>query len=350
MYKVFVALSGGVDSAVAAHKLQTQGFDVTGVFIRAWQPDFLPCSQDEEERAALRVAAYLGIPFQRLDLSREYKEEVVDIMVSEYKNGRTPNPDVLCNSAIKFGAFLEYAKKNGADKIATGHHAQVLEDDGVFSLVRGADPKKDQAYFLWKLNQEELKHVLMPIGGWSKEEVRAYAQEHTLPSAFKPDSQGLCFIGHVDMKTFLSNFITTTKGDVLDIAGKIIGTHPGSELITLGQRGGFEVTSKDAHREVQYVVSKDLKKNTITVSNELVADNNSSQSHILLTNTNWIHPIKKDSHYSCELRYHGEPISCVVVVAPETTRVELAKSVLVAPGQSVVIYDKDICMGGGIVV
>jgi len=348
MKKVFVALSGGVDSAVVAHILKNEGWDVTGVFIRVWQPDFLPCSQDEEERAALRVAAHLGIPFKKLDLSDVYKKEVVDEMISEYKKGRTPNPDVLCNSSVKFGAFLEYAKENGADKIATGHHAQVLENNGETSLARGADTGKDQAYFLWKLTQAELKQTLMPIGGMNKDEVRAYAREHSIPSALKPDSQGLCFIGHVDMKTFLENFIDTKPGNVLDEEGTIIGTHTGSELITIGQRGGFQITEKNTEREVRYVVAKDVTKNTITVSDQqnLLQE---ARKEIQLIDTNWIHEIKEDSNYTCEIRYHGEAINCTVVNKQREATLILENEVLVASGQSVVLYDSNICLGGGVV-
>ncbi|PCI28998.1 tRNA 2-thiouridine(34) synthase MnmA [Candidatus Kaiserbacteria bacterium] len=335
MKKVFVALSGGVDSAVSAHILKKDGWDVTGVFIRVWQPDFLPCSQDEEERAAMRVAAHLGIPFKTLDLSKEYKEEVVDVMISEYKKGRTPNPDVLCNESIKFGGFLDYALNEGAEKIATGHHAQVIEK----KLVRGADASKDQAYFLWKLTEKELSHTLMPIGHMSKDEVRKYAEENNLPSAYKPDSQGLCFIGHVDMKTFLLNFIETSNGDVLNESGEVVGTHDGSELVTLGQRGGFTITKKEEMGNVHYVVGKDISKNTITVSENFNNEENLTSS-LTLTDSNI-----ENGKYVCEIRYHGEKIECEV----QDDVVTLSKPVLMAPGQSLVAYERDVCVGGGIV-
>lgn len=339
MQKVFVALSGGVDSAVTAHMLQKEGYDISGVFIRVWQPDFLPCSQDEEERAAKRVAAHLGIPFLRCDLSQEYKRDVVDTMIAEYEAGRTPNPDVLCNAHIKFGAFLDFAKAHGADMIATGHHARVV--DGV--LMRGVDKSKDQAYFLWKLTPNELSQTLMPIGHMYKDDVRAYAKRENLPSAYKPDSQGLCFIGHVDMKTFLQHFITTTPGDVLNESGEVVGIHDGVQLVTIGQRGGFTLTNHDTNRDVHYVVAKDVAANTITVSPTPLGDS-TSKKMCALKDTNWSQPLE-DKDYTCEIRYHGEPLSCRVV----GDSIEFDEPQLVALGQSIVVYDDDICLGGGIV-
>lgn len=347
--KIFVALSGGVDSTVAAHILQKEGHDITGVFIRVWQPDFLPCSQDEEEKAAKRVAAHLGIPFRRLDLSEEYKKEVVDHMVSEYRAGRTPNPDVLCNAHIKFGAFLAYAQENGADKIATGHHARVHEDGGVSSLLRGIDTTKDQAYFLWKLSQNELVHTLMPIGELHKSDVRAYAEEHNLPSAYKPDSQGLCFIGHVDMRTFLSHFIETREGSVLDESGSVVGVHDGAELVTIGQRGGFTITDKQMHGDVYYVVAKNIEDNTITVATE-PRNTANAQTTFRLTETNWNTTPMEGGPYNCEIRYHGTPIRCTLQnIENDTATVILEEAVLVAQGQSIVLYHGDICIGGSIV-
>lgn len=350
MKKVFVALSGGVDSSVVAHRLLTEGWDVTAVFIRVWQPEFLPCSQDDEERAAMRVAAFLGIPFKRLDLSEEYKRDVVDTMIAEYTKGRTPNPDVLCNASIKFGAFLAFAKSHGADKIATGHHAQVRETGaGIFELLRGADPLKDQAYFLWQLTQEELAYTLMPIGNLTKAQVRSYAEKHKLPSARKADSQGLCFIGDVDMKTFLKHFITTKPGDVLDTNGIVIGAHDGAELVTIGQRGGFTVTKKGASDVALYVVSKDTENNTITVAPR-GSVSVYAHSTVPLVSTNWMHTPEGNRSYTCEIRYHGTPMPCTVVLGnSQTAEIHFTDPIAVAPGQSVVVYDNLRCMGGGIV-
>jgi len=339
MKKVFVALSGGVDSAVAAHILKREGWMVTGVFIRVWQPDFLACNQDDEERAAKRVAAYLGIPFLRLDLAAEYKTAVVDAMINEYMRGRTPNPDVLCNAEIKFGAFLDFAKEHGAEKIATGHHAQVIGG----KLHRGCDPKKDQGYFLWKLTQEELSHTLMPIGHMKKEEVRAYAEQYAIPSAHKPDSQGLCFIGQVDMKEFLKHYITTSKGAVLNEEGDSIGEHDGSEFITLGQRSGFCLHNANANRKVHYVISKNTEQNSIVVSTN-PNDSQEMKEAIPLTDTNWNQEVR-DRDLTCEVRYHGERIACTI----KNDVVHMQIPQLVAPGQSIVVYAGTECIGGGVV-
>ena len=342
--KVFVALSGGVDSAVAAHMLQKEGHNVTAVFIRVWQPDFLDCSQDEEERAALRVAAYLGIPFKRLDASETYKKNVVDLMIAEYNAGRTPNPDVLCNREIKFGHFWEYAKKAGADAIATGHHAQVITHNEQLALARGKDPAKDQAYFLWQLTQGDLQHTHMPVGALTKEEVRAYAQTHELPSAEKPDSQGLCFMGDVNMKEFLSHYVALKPGNVLSLRGDIVGEHHGAAAYTLGQRVGFFVSKGDLQGATTYVVDTDVGENTITVDTKPAGPHMTST--ISLCNSNWMHTLEKGKDYSCEIRYHGKAYACKV----EDNIVHVSEPVTVAAGQSVVVYDKSICIGGGVVV
>ena len=347
---VFVALSGGVDSAVAAHMLMQQGHDVTGVFIRVWQPDFLPCSQDEEERAALRVAAFLGIPFKRLDLSEEYKREVVDTMIAEYTAGRTPNPDVLCNRFIKFGGFWEYAREHGADAIATGHHARISEcprsllgQREELCLMRGVDEGKDQSYFLWQLTQDDLAHTLMPIGGMCKDDVRAYAKQHNLPSATKADSQGLCFIGDVDMKTFLRHFVDAAPGHVLNEAGATIGTHEGAVFVTLGQRGGFTLATTQHDQQPHYVVAKDIAANTITVSHKPhVSD--TLRTNIALAETNWLHTPTPEHTYTCQLRYHGEKLPCHIA----DNTVVFENSNTIAAGQSVVVYDDDVVIGGGV--
>jgi len=339
MSTVFIALSGGVDSAVAAHILQTQGHTVFGVFIRVWQPDFLSCSQDDEERAAKRVAAHLGIPFYRCDLRAEYKRDVVDTMIAEYRAGRTPNPDVLCNARIKFGAFLNWSRAHNADYIATGHHARILNGQ----LYRGVDLAKDQTYFLWKLSKDELVHTLMPIGNLKKEAVRAYARKYNLPSAHKPDSQGLCFIGHIDMKDFLSHYIQGEPGAVLNENGEVIGRHDGAVFVTLGERLSFLHTTPDSHRVPLYVVAKDMASNTITVSPNQ-HDPHTARKTIQLRECTLPAEVPHSTPLVCEIRYHGEHIPCTVA----GNVVTFASPQLVAPGQSVVIYDDERCIGGGI--
>jgi tRNA-specific 2-thiouridylase len=213
--KVYVGMSGGVDSSLSAALLLEQGYDVTGVFIKVWQPDFVECTWKEDRLDAMRVAAHLGIPFVTLDLEQEYKQGVIDYMIEEYRIGRTPNPDVMCNREVKFGAFWKWAQAQGADYIATGHYAQT---DGI-RLLASQDVNKDQTYFLWTLTQKDLSHVLFPIGHMVKDDVRREAEKRNLTTSFKKDSQGLCFVGTIDIKTLLKEYIKEKPGDVCDIEG-----------------------------------------------------------------------------------------------------------------------------------
>ncbi|HRH26935.1 MAG TPA: tRNA 2-thiouridine(34) synthase MnmA, partial [Parcubacteria group bacterium] len=266
--KVFVGVSGGVDSSVSLALLKKAGYDVTGVFLKVWYPDFMPCNWKEERLSAMRVCATLNVPFITLDCEREYKQEVVDYMIREYREGRVPNPDIFCNKYVKFGVFLDKAKELGADYIATGHYAQNIEKNGVFYLTESVDKEKDQSYFLYTLNQEQLKHTLFPVGGLIKPEVRRLAQEFGLPTATKKDSQGLCFMGNIDIKEFLNHYIEVKKGDVLNTEGKVIGFHEGSQFLTIGQRHGFTITEKSPEDPRFFVIKKDLEKNTITVASK----------------------------------------------------------------------------------
>jgi tRNA-uridine 2-sulfurtransferase len=293
--KVYVGLSGGVDSSVSAALLQEAGYDVTGVFIKVWSPDFLECTWKEDRRDAMRVCAALDIPFETLDLEKEYKEGVVDYMVSEYKAGRTPNPDVMCNREVKFGGFLRWAKEQGADFIATGHYAQNILNtkSGQYELWAGVDSEKDQSYFLWTLTQEDLKSVLFPIGHLKKPQVRELAEKFGLSTATKKDSQGLCFLGKLDMKDFLSHFIAQQEGKVLDGTGKEIGVHSGALFYTLGQRHGFTTSVQTP----MYVTGKDIVKNTLTVALEPAAVTEGNT--FALQKINWISGVPQpDSHTS----------------------------------------------------
>jgi len=282
--EVYVGLSGGVDSSVSALLLKQAGFKVTGVFIKVWQPENGDCTWKEDRRDAMRVAAHLGIKFQTLDLRNEYKKGVVDYMIDEYAKGRTPNPDVMCNKEVKFGAFMNWAISNGADFVATGHYAQVKNGE----MFEGNDKEKDQSYFLWTLSQNQLEKILFPIGHLEKSEVRKIAEKNKIPVAYKKDSQGVCFIGHIDMKDFIREHVLANtsgnigsgtdgdarnkftsglfEGDVLDITGKIIGKHDGSLLYTIGERHGLAITNNSATSPRLYVIAKDILKNTITVA------------------------------------------------------------------------------------
>ena len=322
---VFVAMSGGVDSSVAAALLKKQGYEVTGVFMRPWQPSFAKDSEESghfclwknDREDAMRVAAKIGIPFLTWDFSREYKKEVTDYMIREYKAGRTPNPDVMCNRHIKFGVFLKHALMAGADYIATGHYVRLMRKsqnpnhksqtnskfkipNSKFCLLKAKDNNKDQSYFLWTLTQERLKYCLFPIGDYTKPEVRKMAKKFGLPTAEKKDSQGVCFIGPLDMKEFLKNYIKPKPGNIIlwDKArstrfaryrtvpgfarsGRVVGQHDGAYYYTIGQRHGLDIKNG---KGPYFVLKKDLKKNIIYVG---------SKKHLFsqkmkLTGINWI--------------------------------------------------------------
>ena len=347
MTKVFVGLSGGVDSAVAAKLLLEQGYDVTGVFIKIWQPEFLECTWKQDRLSAKRVAAALGIPFLEVDFSDVYKEQVVADMIATYGLGRTPNPDVLCNRHIKFGVFLSWARERGADKIATGHYAQVVEKNGRFELRRGRDRAKDQAYFLHRLNQDDLRKTLFPVGGYTKTRIRTIARRARLPNAARPDSQGLCFVGDVSIGDFLARFIPLEKGNVLDSDGRVIGTHAGSARYTVGQRHGFTLHVSEPTEKPHYVVGIDTKKNTITVSANL---STVEHTHVRIEGVSWVAEPPAEEHvYGVEVRYHQKPVAGRIERDRDAYVITLEKPVIMSAGQSAVLYDGDRCIGGGVI-
>lgn len=340
--KVFVGISGGVDSSVSAYLLKKEGYDVHGVFVKTWAPDWLPCTWVEEKRDAMRICAALDIPFHFLDAEEAYKDGVADYMIAEYKAGRTPNPDVLCNRVVKFGVMWEYAKAQGAAFLATGHYA---DTDGTH-LFKGADPAKDQAYFLWMITKEELAHIKFPIGRMNKQEVRAIAEKAGLFTAAKKDSQGICFLGEVDMKEFLQHYISVTPGDVVNEKGEVVGTHDGVLFYTFGERHGFTITEKSANREPYYVVGKDMEKNILHVSHEKFSKKKHDKKTVSLRDINWIEQPVKRKKYQSQLRYHGELIDTKII---DEKTVELATGEVVPLGQSLVIYDGEKIVGGGII-
>ncbi len=362
---VFVGVSGGVDSAVSAALLKDQGYNVVGVFIRTWTPDFIECTWRDERRDAMRVCAHLEIPFLECDAIDEYKKNVADYMIEEYKKGNTPNPDVMCNREVKFGVFWKFAKSHGADYIATGHYTtnNLLHSDSssqrLSELRKSKDLSKDQVYFLWTLTQNDLSHVLFPIGHLNKTEVRKLASKYKIPNATKKDSQGVCFLGPLDMKDFLKHYIEIKKGDVLDIQGKIIGSHDGAVFFTLGERHGFNIFKHSEKDKPLYIIAKDLEKNTITVSTKnnlplpiLPLLKGGQSGGLNMVNTNWISRIpEKDKIYTAQIRYHGELLNCSIFGSRTSKTMEIIfdKEVLVDKGQSIVIYDGDICLGGGVV-
>lgn len=341
--KVFAGLSGGVDSATSAALLQSQGFDVTGVFIKIWQPEFIECTWREDRLDAMRVAAKLGIPFREIDLSAAYKRAVVETMVGDYARGVTPNPDVLCNEFIKFGSFFEYALREGADKVATGHYAQIEERDGEYRLLRGRDTGKDQSYFLHRLSSANLSKTLFPVGGYEKKEIRALAKKYDLPVSTKPDSQGLCFVGDVSMQDFLARYIELGRGHVIDTGGAIVGEHMGAALYTLGQRHGFT----HSFAVPQYVVATDPDSNTITVSPH---KDDAMKLSGVLRDIHWINgtPSYPYAVYA-QARYRELAVPIELRNDAGNVVAHFSEPHLLSSGQSLVFYENDRCLGGGVI-
>lgn len=368
---VFVGLSGGVDSAVSAALLKNKGFNVVGVFIKIWQPEFLECTWSEDRIDAMRVAVALGIPFREIDLSEDYKRSVVEEMVSGYARGITPNPDVLCNRHIKFGSFWEYAKKEGSDFIATGHYARIREGKRPacaensagrqkakgppapslrragksLELLRGSEKNKDQSYFLYTLEQDDLARSIFPVGDLTKNEVRVLARRARLPVAQKPDSQGLCFVGDVTMKNFLSRYITLESGPVLDREGTTIGTHDGAALYTIGQRHGFTAEHAVGDTVPHYVIAVDVSSNTIRVSPRR---EDATRKEVSVSAMHWIGEVPalpQKAH--TQTRYREEPHGATITREGGGVKVIFDEPRIAATGQSLVVYHGDTCLGGG---
>jgi len=366
--KVFVGLSGGVDSAVSAALLQKQGYDVTGVFIRIALPGY-PCSAGVDQLDAMRVAAHLRMPFVAIDLSAEYQKLVFKTSMAEFARGRTPNPDALCNREIKFGLFFDWCMEQGADLVATGHYAQVVQEkpnqkkvlgspvsakpqdagrpdhfsNSVF-LHAGADPEKDQSYFLWAVDEKKLRRTLFPIGGYKKPQVRALAKKFGLPNAVRKDSQGLCFLGPVSVDDMLHQEMVLVPGDVLDEEGAVVGRHEGAQAYTLGQRHGFELFVHESSSAPHYVIGKDAEFNTITVSPERYPRGTSS-TVLELAETNWIGGVP-DGKYLARYRYRQKLIPAI----KEGNVVTLLEPHFAPEGQSLVLYNEQRCMGGGVIL
>jgi tRNA-uridine 2-sulfurtransferase len=346
--KVFVGLSGGVDSSVAALRLKSAGYEVYGVFIKVWQPDFLVCNWEAERLDAMRIAAQLDIPFLTCDAETVYRDSVAQYFIDEYLNGRTPNPDVMCNKHVKFRAFLDFALNQGADYIATGHYAQCIEAAGTFNLLRGVDTDKDQSYFLWTLTQEQLARVLLPVGTSTKAIIREEAAAAELTTASKKDSQGICFLGHVDIPDFLGHYTDLQPGDVLAENGERIGTHKGALVYTVGQRHGFSIINQESTSQPHYVVARNLETNTITVST--LKPKAKQSTELRLERVNWISKILPTT-ISIQMRYRQHPISAAIQSYDNQHAILTLNEEAETPsvGQSCVLYDGDVCLGGGII-
>lgn len=344
--KVFVGMSGGVDSSVTAALLKEQGYDVTGVYMKNWSQD-LPgfvCPWKEDYQDAKRVAVQLGIPFKMYDFETEYRQKVVDYMIEEYQTGRTPNPDIMCNQEVKFKLFLETALEDGADFIATGHYARIKDGQ----LLAGLDKNKDQSYFLYRVTEDALHKSLMPIGELTKPEVRQQARKLGLSTAEKKDSQGICFVGKVGIKEFLQQFVKTEPGNIVDNSGQMVGEHDGALFYTIGQRHGLKVGGGLPY----YVVGKDMVKNEVYVTTDL-QDERLWKDQLTLTSPHWINQSpREEGKYTIRTRYRADLISVKSIKQNgENWQVELVDEVrAITPGQSAVLYENDRVVGGGIVL
>lgn len=346
---VFVGLSGGVDSAVAAARLKARGYNVVGVFIKVWHPEFMVCNWEAERLDAMRIAAKLDIPFLTCDAEAVYRDEVANYFITEYQAGRTPNPDVMCNKSVKFGAFLQFAEEKRADFIATGHYVRRVDRENGPELHRGIDNNKDQSYFLWALSDKQLAKSLFPVGDTDKTAIRQEAELYAIPVAEKKDSQGVCFLGHVDIPDFLSHYVDLRTGPVVNEFGQIIGEHKGALVYTIGQRHGFNLNISDPHRTPMFVIAKDIETNTLVVSatkKSVAVDENIILSHQVLR-----HPIVVGDRLEAQTRYRQTPFVVEVVDIDKHKIVIKPKSIVETPakGQSCVLYNESLCLGGGII-
>ncbi|MBC7957141.1 MAG: tRNA 2-thiouridine(34) synthase MnmA [Cytophagales bacterium] len=358
--RVVVGLSGGVDSAVSAHLLKQQGFEVIGIFMKNWEDDDDDeyCSSRQDFLDAASVADVLGIEIEHVNFAADYKDRVFAEFLREYQAGRTPNPDVLCNAEIKFKAFLDHALRLGAEKIATGHYARVRERDGQYQLLKGLDPLKDQSYFLHRLTGAQLSKTLFPVGELPKTEVRRIAAEIGLPNAKKKDSTGICFIGERPFREFLNRYLANTPGPIKDDRGRTVGEHVGLSFYTLGQRKGIGIgglkergaAKGGSEHAPWFVARKDMAANTLYIV----------QGHdhpwllygtLSADDTSWVAGHAPTQHaVAAKTRYRQSDAACELTGDPRgfTLRFEQAQWA-VTPGQSAVVYDGEVCLGGGVI-
>ena len=351
--RVVVGISGGVDSSVASYLLKQQGHEVIGLFMVNWEEVDGTCTAETDYEDVKRVCNKIGIPYYSVNYAKEYYDRVFKHFLEEYKRGRTPNPDVLCNREIKFGPFLEQARRLGADMIATGHYCKKIEKDGKYYLAKSHDLNKDQSYFLNQLSQSQLQSVLFPLAEIDKPEVRRIAAELELSTATKKDSTGICFIGERNFKNFLKNYLPAMPGDIVDLEGNKVGRHDGLMYYTLGQRRVLKIGGrKGGNGERWFVVKKDLDKNLLIVSqgeeDELFSDG------LYASEMNWIPclPDKKEFDCFAKFRYRQPDQAVKVTVLDDKhIKVDFAEPQrAITPGQYAVLYDADgLCLGGGVI-
>ncbi|MEZ5455259.1 MAG: tRNA 2-thiouridine(34) synthase MnmA [Lysobacteraceae bacterium] len=353
--KVIVGMSGGVDSSVAALLLQAQGVAIEGLFMQNWEEDERqgPCRAEADRKDALAVCGRLGIRFHSRNFAAQYWQDVFTHFVAEYRAGRTPNPDILCNREIKFRTFLDHARELGASHIATGHYARIRSRDGRYELLRGVDRSKDQSYFLYTLGQQQLAHTLFPIGELPKTEVRRLAADAALPTHAKKDSTGICFIGERDFRDFLGQYLPARTGELVDPAGVVLGEHHGAFFYTLGQREGLNLGGVRGRAQAPwFVVGKDIARNRVIVDQG--HDNTLLQSSRLLTEApDWVAGLAPGPHFHCtaKTRYRQTDQPCAVTVQDDG-RLQVRFSEpqrAVTPGQSLVLYQGDVCLGGAVI-
>ena len=356
MAKIVVGISGGVDSSVAAYLLKQQGHEVIGLFMVNWDEESEFCTAEQDYEDVKRVCNTLNIPYFSVNYAKEYYDRVFTYFLDEYKKGRTPNPDVLCNREIKFGPFLEFAKKIGADYIATGHYCKKIEKDGKYFLAKAKDTNKDQSYFLNQLNQNQLKSVLFPLENITKPEVRKIALSLGLVYAEKKDSTCICFIGERNFKKFLSEYLPAKHGDIKTLDGKVVGKHDGLMYYTLGQRRGLGIGGRaDSSKSRWFVADKDLKQNVLYVSQNEERDLMSNG--LISEKFNWIPEKPKELEFDCnaKFRYRQPDQKVHVKVVDEHIEVSFYQPQrAVTPGQYVVLYkdideENSICLGGGVI-
>lgn len=351
--RVVLGMSGGVDSSVAALLLKEQGYDVIGVFMKNWDDtdEFGHCTAEEDADDVRRVCAQIGIPCYTVNFEKEYYDKVFAYFLDEYRNGRTPNPDVMCNREIKFGEFLQKAIELGAEYVATGHYARVRDVDGKIELLRGVDSNKDQTYFLHALSQNQLVKAMFPIGELPKPKVREIAAAAGLATAKKKDSTGVCFIGERNFKEFLSQYLPAQPGEIRTLDGELKGRHDGLMYYTLGQRQGLGIGGSGTG-EPWFVADKDLESNTLLVV-QGDTDPRLFSKGLTAVNVNWISGVRPEGAFTCSAKFrYRQPDQGVTVTfgANDTCEVVFDQpQKAITPGQSVVFYDGEVCLGGGVI-